>query len=898
MVDSSFCDNTQLDMLIKILTELNILNEADYKIICKSANKKACVLNTIHSKLINCSMFLKNLNTKASEKLHVEIYTKIAAITDDISRMKGFYGKLSDISTIVTDMNTATLSDDIADTTIADTPATAIASTATITTTTATTTSTTTPPITTNKTTTTATTTVLTASTDGTNYAVTSTTANSTTPQSKYDKTLPLNTECSINKSHNPNFYMQDSILPSSDVTDVVHKYQTHLKYAYNNLPEISTQGWFDGSIQKQFINVTLVKSLEKDTHDIEEYYSSTQQMIIKGEVAYDTHEYVYYNDIFQVDCSTYQLLLIEGNAGVGKSTLSYRVCKRWAQGDVLQQYSCIVLVQLRDIKPSVVISLEDFLGAPGPPVNNDLCTEISKTHGSGILIWLEGWDELDDSVVQNSAFDSLLYGKKLPKANVVITTRPSASRSLKNFTFTHKFKIIGFMQEQIKKYVTCYCANNLKLAEEFMAHLNTVPGLLYLSVVPMYLAILVRLFKDNRHGHLPQKLTDMCNDFVTVCLQHHQERFHGSKQPIASFDKLPPEMQGTFHRMQKCAYEQIICHSQRSFTEEEISQIFFECSSVPDRFDGLGLFSVDNNKRMLGVLKTYNFQHKPIQEFLTALYLARLKETDIIKEMLENFKNKEFEMVWLFYAGLTGLNQVNIEVLLKHIMAMVQLQSSIILPTQSLKDLIVAWKQCHNDYMDMVRKFSTETLLLLILCCYEADNSKACRVIAEHLYTDNLCRFEIPANHATPQLLMAMSYFISNSGKTWSLRCNTFIQSSVQLLFKHFKLRPEATRCLWVLCCVVTSSEIDAYCDAIKSQSLLQWIDLLPGSYLGDYGAEKLCKCLYYESQVIKIEIDECGIGSQGLRHIAHMLKVNSKILCISIRKNKFTLDDVKRFL
>ena len=106
------------------------------------------------------------------------------------------------------------------------------------------------------------------------------------------------------------------------------------------------------------------------------------------------------------------------------------------------------------------------------------------------------------------------------------------------------------------------------------------------------------------------------------------------------------------------------------------------------------------------------------------------------------------------------------------------------------------------------------------------------------------------------------------------------------------------ATGHLWVLCCVVTSSEIDAYCSAIKSQSSLQWIHLLPGSYLGDDGTCKLCKCLYDDSQVIKVEIDDCCIGSNGLRSIGCMLNANRKILCLNLIKNNFTLDDVKEFL
>ena len=904
VVNSSFCDTTQLDLLIKTLNEQKILNDTDYYDIYKSANRKACLLNTLHSKPIIYFVFLKTLHeTELLGSLQVEIYAKIAEINNCIhlGGMESSCRNLSDLSTVATSKNTATLRYNIADAT-----ATAVMSIAT----TITSTSATTIPTTANATTTTATATIPIATTHVTNFAVTSpTTANSAALQSKHASTLPFNTEWSINKSQNPKCcenYMQNSTLSSDDVmaiTAVVHDYQTHLKCIYKNLPEVSTQGWFDNSVQKQFINVTLVKSLEKDTHNVEEYYSSTQQMI-KGEVVYGNEEYVDCNKIFQIDCSAFQLLLIEGNAGTGKTTFTYSVCKKWAQGGVLQQYSCIFLVQLRDIKPGDVTSLKALLGAVGYPVSNDLYTEISKTHGSGILIWLEGWDELDDSVVQNSAFCTLLNGKILPKANVVITTRPSATRSFKEFSFTHKFKIIGFKQHQIKNYVAHYCTNNSQsnLAEEFMARLNTVPGLAYLSMVPMYLAILVKLFKANRQ--LQAKLTDLCSDVLTVCLQHHKEKIYGNKQPIISFDELPATMQKTFYCMQKCAYEKIICHSQRYFTEEEVSQYFFNCLSVPHNFDGLGLFNVRNIEGTWGVSKTYEFQYKPIQEFLSALYLTRLKKTEIINEMLETFKSKEYEMVWLFYAGLTNLKQVSIEeVMLKYDMALLPLQPSIDLEitTQSLKELVKAWKQCHTYYMDMIGNLGKEILLSLILCCYEAKNSKACRVIAEHLYADKICRFEIPPNHATSHLLLAVSYFISHSGKTWSLRCNTLIQSSVELLFKHINSNlsyPEVTRCLWVLCCVVTTSEIDAYCDAIKSQSLLQWIHLLPGSYLGDDGAKKLCDCLYFDNQVIKIEIDECGIGSHGLRHIGRMLKVNNKILCVNIRRNDFALDDVKDFL
>ena len=135
-----------------------------------------------------------------------------------------------------------------------------------------------------------------------------------------------------------------------TNITVVLRDYQSFLKRKYNNLPEISKQGWYDDHIKKPFVNVTLVKSLEKNENDIEECFSP--EHTIKGKVVYGTRQYVNYDEIFQIDSSTHQLLLFEGNAGTGKTTFSYKVLKTWAEGTVLKQYFCVVLVELRNLKP------------------------------------------------------------------------------------------------------------------------------------------------------------------------------------------------------------------------------------------------------------------------------------------------------------------------------------------------------------------------------------------------------------------------------------------------------------------------------------------------------------------------------------------------------------------
>ena len=102
-----------------------------------------------------------------------------------------------------------------------------------------------------------------------------------------------------------------------------LQEYQTGLKQTYENLPEVSTQGWFDDTLQRKFINITLVKSLERIELNTESCCYSPEH-VIEGEVVYGTHQYVHYDEIFQVNCNTFQLFVIEGNPGTGKTTLAY----------------------------------------------------------------------------------------------------------------------------------------------------------------------------------------------------------------------------------------------------------------------------------------------------------------------------------------------------------------------------------------------------------------------------------------------------------------------------------------------------------------------------------------------------------------------------------------------
>ena len=128
------------------------------------------------------------------------------------------------------------------------------------------------------------------------------------------------------------------------------------------------------------------------------------------------------------------ELILIEGNVGTGKTTLSHKVCQEWASSNMLQELTHVVLVHLRDQKPDNIRGEKDLFASMGdnaPATQAALADCDSKNK---VRFWLDGWDEIHDSYKKDSVFTRLLTGDSFPRATVVVTTRSSATISLKSY--------------------------------------------------------------------------------------------------------------------------------------------------------------------------------------------------------------------------------------------------------------------------------------------------------------------------------------------------------------------------------------------------------------------------------------------------------------------------------
>ena len=692
----------------------------------------------------------------------------------------------------------------------------------------------------------------------------------------------------------------------------ILNRYLEYLRSTYSKLPAVSLQGWLDSETHtKNYTNITIVKSSQKAGQGYLYNISSSAEAANKHEIEYSAHRCKSDDEIFTFDDSKGKLLiLIEGNAGTGKTTYSYNICKRWLSNNVLAEYCFVILVRLRDQRLGDITNPKDLFATMGD-IAGSLYTELQAIHYTrNVLFWLEGWDELHDSYKVRSIFTQLLTGELFPNAAVVVSTRSSATASLSHHNFVRRFKLVGFNKQQVelcaRGYFTNYYPhqNDFELAyAKFMAQLRSIHGLSQLAEVPLNLSFLLELFVDD--NNLPNNLTEIYEKIVLMILQHHKNK-HYNRYALTSLtddDQMPADMNTILHGLGEHAYANV--STQRPFSNEELLVYISDRSLLSQQeFDGMGLLQTIRKRIFTAEKNYYIYHYGIIQEFLSAVYLTGLEADEQKQALITIFGEASYEMVWIFHAGFTRMTRVHIQSILP-VLNIAPLPD-VKLPLQNCTELVENWGRCYKHYIEMAKNptFNDGFLLTLMQCCYEAKNPSACKTIANHYYPNNLCRIEIPANRITPYMLLAVSYFIAHSGKMWSVRCVAAISTGVELLNTYinnpalYASSNETIGGLWVWCFVVKPSDINTFINTIEVQPSLQWIHLLNGSRLGNDGTSKLCECLKFDGKVVILELKNCSIGRDGLQTIADMLKINHKILFIDLRQNPFQSEDVKNFL
>ena len=295
---------------------------------------------------------------------------------------------------------------------------------------------------------------------------------------------------------------------------DVLNTYASYLKSVYTRVKLLVYDKWPPVK-PKKYINLTII---EKNEIPRQEAYQ-----FIKGMV-YGVIDQIKESKRSMNMCQFVQLLngshpkriLVEGAPGVGKSTFAWKLCHKWGRGKLLQQYKLVVLLRLRDKSMREAKYLSDLFQYHNHHVQQAAVGEIQRTGGKGVLLLLEGYDELPEAMrTENSIFLDIISGRELSDATVIVTSRPWASEFLHRECKRHiidLIEIVGFTKANIHSFLESACSDDLRMLVGLKKYISLYPPINSMMYIPLNCAIVVEVYQNSKKDEnlFPKTMTEL----------------------------------------------------------------------------------------------------------------------------------------------------------------------------------------------------------------------------------------------------------------------------------------------------------------------------------------------------------------------------------------------------
>ena len=435
------------------------------------------------------------------------------------------------------------------------------------------------------------------------------------------------------------------------DDQECVQKYSAYLKNLYSSHKERKTLAPFKlARLEKETVDRNELDKFSKSTlrGDLDDIVYSKHYMT-QDEIGYPTWP----------EKKQPRLILIEGAPGVGKTTFSGEFCHQWSQGKLLSDYKLLVLLPLRDKIVKSARNVSDLF--QHPQLQQAIAEQVESSGGEGVGLWLEAWDELQENKRQKSSvFLDLVHGRVLPKATVIITSRPWATHNLKATSsgIDQHIEIVSTPAIQLSRIL-----NQDKVRPDVRAKLRDYvdknPSVKAAMHTPVTADIVAEVFQwsQDTESPPPRTTTQLYTRLTCKLLSGKAE---GQKPGrMGSLEEVAAERKGGFLKMCRLAWEGIM-KQQLTFSSDVVSALGGDTLGLTHKVRELhggedGQFS-------------YHFIHLTLQEFLSAYHITQLPQDKQDQVIREHIKTGHLNMVVRFYFGLTQPNHFTSAMISQHL--------------------------------------------------------------------------------------------------------------------------------------------------------------------------------------------------------------------------------------
>ncbi|CAO2643357.1 NACHT, LRR and PYD domains-containing protein 3 [Lemmus lemmus] len=338
--------------------------------------------------------------------------------------------------------------------------------------------------------------------------------------------------------------------------------------------------------------------------------------------------------------------VVFQGAAGIGKTILARKIMLDWASGKLFKdKFDYIFFIHCREVSLRTPRSLGDLIVSCCPDPNPPVYKILHKP--SRILFLMDGFDELQGAFDEHIGevctdwqkavrgdilLSSLIRKKLLPKASLLITTRPVALEKLQHLLdHPRHVEILGFSEAKRKEYFFKYFSDELQAREAFrLIEENEI--LFTMCFIPLVCWIVCTGLKQQMEAGKSLAQTSKTTTAVYVFFLSSLLQSRGDTEEHL----FSSHLQGLCSLAADGIWNQKI--------------LFEECDL---RKHGLQMTDVSAFLRMnvfqkeVDCERVYSFSHMTFQEFFAAMYYL-LEEEEDVKVLLENYG--KFEKGYLIF--------------------------------------------------------------------------------------------------------------------------------------------------------------------------------------------------------------------------------------------------------
>ena len=454
---------------------------------------------------------------------------------------------------------------------------------------------------------------------------------------------------------NNPS-YIPTVILPTLIMDDEISSYLVGIKEKYRNVSFYHTKQY---PCHLKTVNVHGLELLESVLEKESGNSGGARQARIPYNRLFDREITLKPNST-----APRKVILIQGEAAVGKTMLCMSIVEEWASGKLFQEFQLVLLLPLSSRNVTSASSLSGLLNVLYADLKGDhTCSVVAKylmekKNHYNILLIADGWEELQDSQCQAGSFiHSLLFSSDIiptSSTTVLITSRPGCRKV--QIMHDRLITLTGFDRRAIESVVQSEFAGDLRRIHYLIAQLKDNPLVANVCSIPLNLAIVCH---TGDAEPLPDTMTKLYSKLIWTLASASITHPHENCLQFSSHHDLPEELQQSWWQVCELAFRNI----EKGHNMFPLSRAAFTSSKLNE----ISCFGLTKPIAETEDTLSFSFIHPCFEEHLAALHLAKQPKKAQLKFMRELVANEECKSkmaitFWHFFISNCAHHVVNLD--------------------------------------------------------------------------------------------------------------------------------------------------------------------------------------------------------------------------------------------